>query len=385
MLLVGHDVNMLGTQVILTTPQPGITRTCTKSVVRSREGRNVTTSIEPKADSGCITLDDGRWKKTYDPRRRTVTISRAASRLRDAAEAMRQVRLIRRNYSVAYDGIDPIAGRRCYRLSLVPRTKVSHPCSIWIDVTTGAVLCHRESDWATNTVGLMLFTSVTFPATVSKRDLACEFPSNAKRVNLSRSPVLRDVAELERRMGYALSLPITMPGGFEFDSCELVALDGMNTACLHYTDGLSNLTICQSKSKDRRPLGYRMLNASYHPQGDVMVACGVGDMDFMVIGHGEVNGLALVARALDSGRETAVASKLASVYGVSRDDMRAARTAGIAMDVLALLLETAKRSHRRIGDLVAQYRDTWNWRTIAQNVRVDPSKAQLAVQRLQMP
>src|SRR5262249_28798439 len=119
------SVNLRGKQVTMTTSPQGPSRTTIKRIVRSRNGRRLAVCLEPASQRGNVTVDDGHWKRCYEPKTQTITIMRSMPSLWDERATTRLVRLIRRNYKVALAGKEPIAGRVCYVLTFVPHSLIS--------------------------------------------------------------------------------------------------------------------------------------------------------------------------------------------------------------------------------------------------------------------
>jgi hypothetical protein len=384
-----RSCNLRGRQrVVFSGPQRPLTYTTTK-VVRTREGRSLAVCLEPARQRGAVTLDDGEWTKYYNPRVRRITIARSIPRVRDERTLNRFLRLILRNYRVTFEGEEPIAGRTCYRLDFTPRVEpnsppVAHPVKLWMDVRTGAILGNQENDLRGNTLAVSFFTSVEFPKRIAREEVSYRFPRRAPRDIFSRSPILHDIAPLRSKAGFDITLPLSMPGGYEFDHCELLSFNGVPAVCLRYTNGLSNITICQNPSRMKRPRGIRRIAVKTSPQGEVMVACACGPMDFMIVGRGDPNGLVAIARALDGERERNCMTSLAQTFQVKPALLAMMRNQGLCVDSMAALLAIEAETGRKLDSLLALHREGYCWRSIAEQLKLDPTRIKNRIRRFEM-
>lgn len=354
----GRGVNLRGRQTVLSTSPQGAIHTTINRVVRTRDGRCMAVCLEPAAQRGTVTIDDGQWRRRYDPRQRVVKSTRSVPRPNDERAILRILRLIRRNYQVVLKGRESFAGRPCYVLQFEPRDRHSRIVKVWIDSVTGVVLCRQESDAHTgSTISLVMFTEIEYPRRLAAAESHHRFPPGTRFATMSRSPILRDVGRLRRLANFEIFQPLWMPGGYEFENCELISLNGALTTCLRYTDGLGAVTVFQTRAPEPRPPGFRAGGWSRLPLGEAMIAIRWGQMDITVLGNREIGGLEPVVRALDNRRERAYLSRLERSFRVAPATLTAMRNQGMGIDTMGTLLEAATRSGRPLGALRALYEE----------------------------
>src|SRR5204863_855430 len=161
----------------------------------------------------------------------------------------------------------------------------SHVLTVWIDKETGATLWRRESiRKGDNTISLTIFTDVSFPAEIKDSEVQYRFPRSAKVVPLSLSPRYKDVGALRPKAGFQLFQPISMPFGFEFESCELVRLGGIPTACLRYSDGVAVINIFEAKARDTVPASRATIKFKELPKGEALATVQLGSTMCVIIG-----------------------------------------------------------------------------------------------------
>jgi len=266
---------------------------------------------------------------------------------------------------------ETFAGRPCYVLQFMPRDPDSHLLKVWVDAKTGVVLCRQENDARSgSTVGLMMYTQVEYPRRISADETRDRFPPGTRSMNMSRSPILRDVGRLRRAAKFEVLQPLWMPGGYEFENAELVSINGTPTTCLRYTDGIGTITLFQTRAKERRPADYRAIGWCQLPLGESMVALSWGQMDITVMGNREVGGLEQVARALDNRQERAYLERLERTYHVDPKTLTAMRNQGMSVDTMGALLEIASRTGRPLATLRGLYQEGYGWSGIAQRYKI---------------
>lgn len=371
MIQAGRGLNMRATQITLNTRPQVPTRTMVVRVVCRRDGKSLARVVEPAASRGVATYDDGQWTHRYDPFRKLVYVTRSLPLPTDGRTVMRRVRVIRRNYAVTLSGKEHIAGRLCYVLRFEPRNKINYPLVIWLDAKTGAVLWRQESDRAGNTLGLVMYTSVEYPARISDSEVRLPLPSRTRKINVSRSPALRDIESLRRHAGFDITLPVSMPREYEFENGEVVIVGGRRTVCLRYTNGMTNLTIYQTPAAVRRSESSLLMRSWKLPLGDGMVNRSCGPMNYMVIGHCDLQGLLNVARALDRDRARQCLNKLARTFRVPPGILAKMRNRGMSLDAIAALLDVHAQTGRSLEGLLRLYQDGWGWDSLARQFKAD--------------
>lgn len=371
MILASRGLNMRGTQITLNTRPQVPTRTMVVRIVRRRDGKSLARVIEPKASRGIATYDDGQWTHRYDPIRNRVYITCSLPLPTDSRAVLRRVRIIRRNYVVTLSGTEYVAGRLCYALRFEPRNKINHPLAIWLDARTGVVLWRQESDGAGNTLGLVMYTSVEYPSHISDSEVKLPLPPGTRKINVSRSPTLRDIQSLRRYADFDITLPISMPREYEFENGEVVMMGGRRTVCLRYTNGMTYLTIYQTPALERRSESSLLMRSWMLPLGEGMVNRSCGPMNYMVIGHCDLQGLLHVACALDRDQARRRLNELARTFRVSLGILANMRNCGMSLDAIAALLDVHAQTGRSLEGLLRLYQDGWGWDSLARQFKAD--------------
>jgi len=275
-----------------------------------------------------------------------------------------------RNYAARIVGKEQLAGRNCYVVTLTPKTDMSHAMKLWIDTKTFFILGHQENTSRGHTVALTLFRWVEFPADIKADGIKNPFPTTAKPLKATPVRVFSDIGELRRAVTTEICLPYAMPGGFEFERCEIIETGGSQTVCLRFTDGWSSISIYQTRVPEGRSPSPAALHFARHSLGDSAVDFGTPTINFMIIGRVEMNGLVCVVNALDFDRVRTYLADTARTYHVEPGTLGSMRNQGLGIDTINALLEISIRARKPLSDLVPMIRDGYAWRDIADRLGV---------------
>lgn len=368
-ILAQRSVNLRGQQVEMILGADGNMRTTTRRVVESADGRSLAITLTPSAERGNVKLIDAELTRAYNLRQKAIYITRSMPRIKDDHDVERQIRRITGNYDVRLvSDVSIIAGRACQILELHPLNTISHIVQVWVDKANGAVLSRTESDHKGNTIASSFYTSISFPPRISDTDVTYRFPRYARRVKMSLSPLYRDIASLRHAAGFDVYLPTAMPAGFEMDASEIVRLNNERVVCLRFSDGITNITICQNPTK-QTPAGYSAILWQPLPRGQAMVLRYYRRSVLMIAGPKNIDVLCWVAGRVDADRERSLLERLSNGSGMPLSELAEIRNRGMMLDALAALSEISTQSRRRFDVLVGLYRDGWTWPRIAEQCK----------------
>jgi negative regulator of sigma E activity len=342
-----------------------------RQYVRSKEGRGLTVVTNSQGTRTAVIAEDDEWNRTYDPRARTLTISRTIRVPSDSASITARIHRILSSYRVMYKGASTMAGRPCHLLNLDPHDPFGRPIRVWIDANTGVTLARQESDRRGNSFGMTAFTSIAYPKSVTESETAFSVPKETRAIRVSRSPLFRTPGALKKWARMDVLLPISMPRGFEFETGELISLGGAPTFCLRYSDGLAVITLFQTQTARTTQQPYQSVAWKMLPRGESVAVSGQTHVSTVVIGPRDSEGIMTVARAIDRQRESDALEQLGMKYRLTFNQMTGLRDRGLSVDCLAALLEVSRRSRRPLSDLLALKRKGWTWKQIARHCRAD--------------
>ncbi len=342
-----------------------------RNYVRTRDGKALAIVTDSKGRRTNVSADDGQWNRSYDPRTRILTVSRSMRLSTDSRSVRTRVHRILSSYRVVYGGLDVMAGRECHKLTLDPYDVYGRPIKVWIDAGTGVTLAREESDRRGNSFGMTTFHAISYPERLTAAETALEIPKGARVVRISRSPLFKTPGALKKWADIDIILPMSMPSGYEFEAGELISLAGTPAVCLRYTDGLAVITLFQTQTSRAVQESYQSVAWKMLPRGENIAVSGQTQVTTVVIGPRESDGIVTVARALEQTRELQLRTEILKEYGVDGKTVQALRDRGLGLDCIAGLLETARRTGRKVNSLLEMIKDGWDWKQIASRFKID--------------
>lgn len=367
-------INMRGMLTVFMPSPHGPARTVRQRIIRTASGLSAATTVEPPSERGTLTVDDGIWTYLLQPGRQKARVKRSKPGPRAvAADLERRERLVLRNYTLSAEGDENCAGRTCFRLRFDSKSPVGRTLQFWIDKKTGCALWVEESDRRSNTLCVAMFTSAEFPARIADSEVLRLLPKRKKEV-VGTGAFYRSVGEMSRAAGFPVRLPISMPGGYEFEYGTLVRMQKRVTACLRYTDGLSDLTVFQAPTEERPGPEEGVFRAMTLPLGEGVVDYRSRGMDIKVVGHLEPEGLAAVAACLDGAREKYWTDRLRKQFGPKGPLVASLRDRGLGLDAVAAMIEISSRQGARLSRLMEAYRSGVGWRDLARRHGIPESQ-----------
>lgn len=368
MLNAAASLPIRGVCVTMRPGSEGINRTVARRVVRDGLGRSLDFTLSPETEKFAATQHDLQWTRMYDPQTRTLRIKRAQPIPRTPQEIERRVRLIQRNFRLSIRGREQLAGRTTWRLDLDPKFPGGHHYLLGLDTRTGLELYREETDENGVLVNLTMFRSVEFPKSIRSDELTLPQFRTATQLPLADAPSTTNIGELEKAAGFPLHLPASMPGGYEFESCQLAVVQNTRVACLRYTDGFAALTICQARLPARNTQTSR--NLVLLPFGELMVETQHADRRTMVVGHAGAAILTAVADSLRHPREAAWLNWLVGQFRTTAADVTRLRHSGLPLDVITALMTISRRTGTPVSRLAGMALAGYDWHDIAARFRV---------------
>src|SRR5205085_1910213 len=128
-------------------------------------------------------------------------------------------------------------------------------------------------------------------------------------------------------------LPISMPCGYEFESCEMVRMHDVPTACLRYSDGVAVVTVFETPCHDRTASNGSIVGQVL-PRGESLALCRRGGINCVVVGPRKLDGIMMIARSLDIQQERVLLTSLARRFNYRETDLVSIRNRGLGIDCM---------------------------------------------------
>ena len=368
----GHNIR--GRQAEHTPATAGTFHIHYRSYARTRDGKGLAIVTDSKGARIAMISDDGQWNRSYDPRTRTLTVSRSMRIPTNDHSVKARVHRILSSYRVTYHGLTVMAGRACHKMTLDPHDVHGRPIRVWIDAGTGVTLAREESDRRGNSFRMTTFHEITYPKKLNPEETSLAIPKDSRVVRISRSPLFRTPGALKKWASIDIILPMSMPRGFEFEAGEVISLAGTPAVCLRYTDGLAVITLFQTQTSRAVQESYQSVAWKMLPRGENIAVSGQTQITTVVIGPRESDGIVTVARALERQREMECRSAVTRDYGMDGRAIASLRDRGLGLDCIVGLLEVSRRSGRKLGSLLSAMKDGRDWRQIAALFKINPNE-----------
>jgi hypothetical protein len=191
-------------------------------------------------------IDDGRNLIWLDPHSQTAT-------LRPRPQLAIDRSLAERNYSARFAGEAVVAGRPARVMEIIPRRAGPTVRRLWLDTETSFVLKRERYNAEGRLTSQTEYVTVEIGAPVAPDQFS--MPSGWAEVRPRGDGARFGLADLSRRMGFAVAQPRYIPagyallGGYEQEWGRW----GVRMAELRYTDGIRLLNVYQRQRLEDRP------------------------------------------------------------------------------------------------------------------------------------
>lgn len=220
---------------------------------------------------------DGRVTKVSvsDGDEETVFLERAGKTIRgDAVHSYEKVlpadverETLLSNYELSVGTADAVAGRSTWKLTMKPRLEGKAWQVLWVDQDTKVVLRSRRFIPRRSSASRAQFDS--FEPRKPQADSLFEVSEATAGVIEARSlaPDFLTLEQLKQVTGDAARLPAALPGGFVFESADVLPVQGHKVLHARYTDGLIVLSLFQTDRRVKIPKGGVISAAGVHLPG----------------------------------------------------------------------------------------------------------------------
>jgi negative regulator of sigma E activity len=199
--------------------------------------------------------------------------------------------LILRNYSLVEKPADTVAGTRCVVLEMWPKHKGKAMRKYWLDEKTGVILKRERHRPDGKTDLLSEFEEFHAGGAISAGRFAIP---QAKGVRMVRRAPQKDAAndsDLVRDLGAGGYRTHTLPAGYVREHSVILRKARSVTAHTVYTDGLSYVSLFQTRTKDGadvKPVSAKAArSASLHgPSAQVRTHGGISSVTWQESGIG---------------------------------------------------------------------------------------------------
>ena len=171
------------------------------------------------------------------------------------------------NYELSVSTSDKVVGRETWRLTMKPRMDGKPWQVLWVDQETKVVLRSRRYIPKRSSASRAQFDS--FEARKPQDDALFQVADTTSGVIEASglAPKFLTLEELKRDTGDQARLPAALPGGFVFESADVLPVSGRQVLHARYTDGLIVLSLFQTDRKVKIPKGGIIAPGGVHLPG----------------------------------------------------------------------------------------------------------------------
>ena len=171
------------------------------------------------------------------------------------------------NYELNASTADKVAGRSTWKLTMKPRLGGKPWQVLWVDQETKVVLRSRRFIPKRAFASRAQFDS--FEPRKPQADSLFEVAAGTTGVIEARSlaPDFLTLEQMNKTAGSDARLPASLPGGFVFESADVLPVRGRKVLHARYTDGLIVLSLFQTDRRVKIPKGGVISAAGVHLPG----------------------------------------------------------------------------------------------------------------------
>lgn len=214
--------------------------------------------LAPDGTPERLVVSDGRREFLVLSRQKKVLIG-AAVKSAPRQDEERDVELITRNYRLSLSGADKRAGRPVWVVEIAPILSGKPAQKLWIDQETGALLEARRFQDKRSFAVVSRYTRFAPRESFPEGLFEYQASTGAQVDEHGLDPDYLSLEEMRRRQ--SVDFPASLPGGFVFESADLLDVRGHSVRQARYTDGLASLSLFQTDKRVRLPAD----EASFEP------------------------------------------------------------------------------------------------------------------------
>jgi len=156
--------------------------------------------------------------------------------------AVNAMSLIEANYEVSLVGTESLVGRKAHVIKLKPRHAGSPSRRIWVDTELPFIL--RTEKYGPNGLlsSLSFYNHIEFSPVISDDTFKIQVLPGVAIVTLPGVEDLVTLEELQKKAGFAITMPEFVPDGYVFEGGTLSPRGNLQVAHIRFTDGLNTIS-----------------------------------------------------------------------------------------------------------------------------------------------
>ena len=258
--------------------------------------------LRPDGTVTRVTVSDGEHETVS--RGGKVVVGDAVRSYEKVMPPEREREILLSNYDLLVSTADKVAGRPVWLLTLRPKIEGKAWQSMALDQETKTVLRVKRYLPRRSFASQASFTSFEPNKAQDEALFHLGATTSAAIASPSLTPDFMTLEQLAKETGHASRLPQTLPGGFVFESADVLKAGSRRVAHARYTDGLTVLSVFETDRPVRLPKSGVMATSAGFPgalsasRAGKILKLKSGDRHYTLMGDLSRELLGDVARAL---------------------------------------------------------------------------------------
>lgn len=208
--------------------------------------------LAPDGSVKRVIITNGDTEEVLLLKQKKVLKGDAAKTYDKVMPAQTERALLEKNYVLSVEGTEKVAGRPAWILQFKPLSEGKPWQRLWIDQATKVILKNRRYLPGKPFAELSRFTE--FKLTTPDDALFSLDSSTQPAISAQGlQPDFMSLAQLNEATDGSVSFPSELPGGFEFESADILQLGRHTVRHARYTDGLAIVSLFETDKPVRLP------------------------------------------------------------------------------------------------------------------------------------
>jgi peptidoglycan/xylan/chitin deacetylase (PgdA/CDA1 family)/outer membrane lipoprotein-sorting protein len=251
---------------------------------------------------GRVVIIKGRTMMEYVPARNQI-IARPAPEADEERLAKGVLPQILTNYDISFAGMEQVAGREARVINVQSKFPGRPSLRIWEDRERRLILRFERYKPDGTLQETSAFINIRYDPVFPPELFTVPAPPGTQ-VQQQRPPSRMSIAEMAQRVGFTPQVPAHLPSGFQERGSRIVDIKGQPTATFVYSDGVSTITLFESRGPQGppprgRPVRIGSVQGTVAPRGPAtLLHWNAGGISYTLVGELPQDDLVRVAASV---------------------------------------------------------------------------------------
>jgi negative regulator of sigma E activity len=318
---------------------------------QSETGQSAVLVLAPLSKQGETTVDDGKNWVQYFPDKGVLIVQDSPLKREGALDYSVRFELLKRNYAVAQEGVDVVAGRKANKVLIRPAADDElYARRFWIDKDTSVLLRVEWQDPSGKSQIVSETLFIEYPTSLPEDTFRYRIAGKPQRIEVQAPARQTSITALSGKVGFAVLQPPQMPFGFAFTGADAVFANNRALAALRYSDGATNVTVYQAKWNSTNPPWHLSRTRGDFVQDGLLIAV---EGDLPAAGRNEIID---ALKATSAANEAKLVARAAALLSADADTVAGLRGLGFGYEEAIATLFLSKGDAKLREKCVNQFR-----------------------------